>query len=876
MSLHENKDDAYYFVALNNLAVLYQDLGYYDQAEPLMLEVKDLIVAKYGADTDIYAHILNNLGTLAAKLSQYDDAKNYMEASLELKKKLLGETSLEYAFGLQNASFVYKSIGDLKKAELLASNCLAIQENRLGKQHADCALTLNNLGMLYLDMEQYDLAEDYLRRSLEIRKRTLKGANAPIATALNNLGKLYELQGNYSDALIYYKQSKQMFIEVRGDKHPEVVAGWNNIAKVHVELSNIDSALWCNQNAFYAAGNDLDSTFLSLSLANLIKSIPNIDYTNYQSFYVSIVTLHDILTSMYNSSNDIHDAENLHALNVVITETYQMFSHEFNSKKDKLTKFQHNIQFAEWGIDIAHELYLKKKDETYLQDAFFAAEQNKSMLLSDILQNQTALSFGGVPDSLIAKETILNNERKSLESKLYSADSEERKTIATQILEKEKEIEQLNEGIAIKYPKYYELKYVNNAASIEQIQSLLNEESLLIEYFISDSTIYIFTINKQDINIHKCNLPTEDLEVKIKNLRIALSDYHFIGKEEEKAYQQYTQNAYELYQVLLAPVLEKQEGNIADLYIIADGALGHLPFETFLTSMPEDGSEYKDLPYLLLDYNISYHYSAQLFYHQQTKVLTNKNTHLLVCGASYENKDTLSTHRSSKQKLQRSFLTSLPAIESEVNHLQELFNGTFLYGSDANEKRFKQDAPNSSIIHLAMHGLLNPNNPLLSSLAFTEDGDSLEDNFLQAYEISNMNLNAELVVLSACETGFGKFEKGEGIMSLARAFMYAGVKSLVMSMWEVNDASTAQIMQYFYQNLANNQSKSAALREAKVRYISEAKGNLSHPAYWSPFIQLGNDNAIKINAKYNSIWWWILGGIGTLCLLIGVAKMRKK
>lgn len=168
---------------------------------------------------------------------------------------------------------------------------------------------------------------------------------------------------------------------------------------------------------------------------------------------------------------------------------------------------------------------------------------------------------------------------------------------------------------------------------------------------------------------------------------------------------------------------------------------------------------------------------------------------------------------------------------------------------------------------------------MLSSLAFTENRDSLEDNFLQAHEIAHLHLNADLVVLSACETGYGKFEQGEGVISLARSFMYAGTPSLVVSLWQVNDQSTSVIMNSFYQNIANGMQKDVALRQAKLEYLKIAKDIAGHPAFWSAFIQLGDTSSVKISQKGAYNLWSI--GLGILaCLFVGtlffVSRSRKR
>ncbi len=195
----------------------------------------------------------------------------------------------------------------------------------------------------------------------------------------------------------------------------------------------------------------------------------------------------------------------------------------------------------------------------------------------------------------------------------------------------------------------------------------------------------------------------------------------------------------------------------------------------------------------------------------------------------------------------REVLQPLPAARKEVEALEALYKGCFALDSLASERLFYERVKEYGIIHLGMHGLLDENRPILSSLALTENGDSLYDNFLQAHEISKMELNSDLVVLSACETGYGRFETGNGIASLARAFMYAGVPSLVVSLWQVNDMSTSIIMQNFYKHLAHGKTKSAALRQAKLDYLTQADGLAAHPAFWSPFILIGDDDTpVKI------------------------------
>ena len=165
---------------------------------------------------------------------------------------------------------------------------------------------------------------------------------------------------------------------------------------------------------------------------------------------------------------------------------------------------------------------------------------------------------------------------------------------------------------------------------------------------------------------------------------------------------------------------------------------------------------------------------------------------------------------------------------------------------------------------------------MLSSLAFAEDKDTVENNFWQAHEIASCNLNANLVVLSSCETGYGAFQQGNGIASIARAFMYADVSALVVSLWPVNDQSTAPLMQYFYHNLAKGIHKDQALQNAKLSYIEQAEEHRAHPAYWAPFIQQGDNCPIQLRKKIPLSTWGLLALFLLLVLAVVPIYTKRK
>jgi CHAT domain-containing protein len=310
--------------------------------------------------------------------------------------------------------------------------------------------------------------------------------------------------------------------------------------------------------------------------------------------------------------------------------------------------------------------------------------------------------------------------------------------------------------------------------------------------------------------------------------------------------------------------------------------LGYLPFEvlikepvTLLKQGTDIGADFSKLPYLIRDYKISYNYSGTLLMAQQAKKEHIINGNILALAPSYASAET-PAWREKREVSLRKTLIELPGAVDEVTKLKELYNGQFYIGQQANETMFKDCAPKYGILHLAMHGLVDQKDPEYSGLALTEDQSKDEDNFLYAYEIKQLGLQAGLVVLSACETGVGKYQRGEGVVSIGRGFMYAGAPSLLMTLWSLNDQSGAAIVEQFYKNLSQGMEKDEAIRQAKLFYLDNYPAEYTHPFMWAAFVQVGDYSSIQINHKTNWNYYIIGAVVGLLVLLLSIFKTRKK
>jgi CHAT domain-containing protein len=224
---------------------------------------------------------------------------------------------------------------------------------------------------------------------------------------------------------------------------------------------------------------------------------------------------------------------------------------------------------------------------------------------------------------------------------------------------------------------------------------------------------------------------------------------------------------------------------------------------------------------------------------------------------------------------QKNSLSDLPGSISEIQAIRERFQGddnSFYTDQLASESTFRQQAGNCDILHLAVHGLADTLNTLESHLVFRSDADTVEDGRLYAHELYDLDIkNIDLVVLSGCESGLGKRQPGEGVMSIARGFAYAGCPTIVMSLWRIQDQSSAIVVSHFYDNLSAGMKIDKALTSAKEQYLSEANELSSHPSNWAALIQLGDNRALKIDHDFR--WWlYLAAGLAGIFLFYVIRR----
>ncbi|MEM6804858.1 MAG: CHAT domain-containing protein, partial [Bacteroidota bacterium] len=504
----------------------------------------------------------------------------------------------------------------------------------------------------------------------------------------------------------------------------------------------------------------------------------------------------------------------------------------------------------EQAIKIALKLHEITGEQKYLEEALGIAEKSKAVLLMHALNNVRAKYSAGLPDSLLSKERELKanisfyqkqvfKEQNKIEGRNDAKiDQWERK-----IFELEREEDQFQDFLKESYPEYFEYKYQQDSLYIRKLQKELPSNTLMYEYFAGDSALYIFSLDRSNLAVRIIE-DVDSLYRNVQKLRNSLDD-----SEESLDKSEFVDLSHQLFQELLTPEIE----DFDNVLIIPDDELGRLPFDLLLCEAPKD-QRYRDMPYLFKEKTLQYAYSADLLFNDPLKRQVQQASKLwLGVAPEFENERKLLFNK------------------EEVAQIELMLEGEAFSGYSATQKSFLDNISSYRILHLATHASANMDNPQFSKIEFSYE-DSLRDGILYTHELMNQRLNAELVVLSACETGKGNVAKGEGIMSLAWAFRYAGSPSILMSLWKAESSVSKRIMLSFYKYLKEGKSKTEALQEAKLDYIANPIPGREHPKYWSNFVLIGND------APLFSKPWWKIGGIIILILLtlsIGYSRFRK-
>ncbi|MEM7656298.1 MAG: CHAT domain-containing tetratricopeptide repeat protein [Bacteroidota bacterium] len=542
------------------------------------------------------------------------------------------------------------------------------------------------------------------------------------------------------------------------------------------------------------------------------------------------------------------------------------------------------LALFEGALQCAYLQSLQQPDENWYQEMFVLMEQNKAASLRKNLQRSRANLQGGIPPALQVKERSLSASIDFFEEKWQTAQlipAEKRDSLKLaywqqKLISLRDEQRILVQELEEEYPGYFQVKYQTLLPSLAEVEGkLTREQEQLISYFLGDSTLLVFFT---DGNQRKVGLHTVD-----ETWKGAFSAFTQLIQAPSADMDSFARQSFHWYQQLVGPV-HAQLSPERTLVLIPDGVLGTLPFESLLTEppgmSPASPGNYR---YLITQMPIRYAFSASWQQQLSSSSLREKPSMLAMAPSYSGTKNPLLATRGIPLHLRGPYQT-LAFNQQEIEAISErwISAAEVRLGGRATEAQFKAQAQTHPFLHLAMHAYLDDRDPMYSALVFAE-ADSLsqlaeiqvdslrEDGYLHAFEIFNLSLPAQLVVLSACETGTGKVESGEGVMSLAQAFAYAGAQNVISSLWQVDDAATSFLMESFYQHLSEGHSQTKALQLARLEYLE--KYPQSPPRFWSAWVLFGEGKAVESSSPSRLTLPLMLG---TLFLLMAIGWFRRK
>jgi CHAT domain-containing protein/Tfp pilus assembly protein PilF len=806
-----------------SLSTLAISRGNYDEALYSIQAAREVWI---GSDIPEYSFSDVVLGIIYAEKGDFEQAIHYTRLALEMNTARYGAFNPNVAGMYSNLASMSLMNNQYQDAEKYARKGLEIQESLFGPDHADLKASQYLIGEILLKQGLTEEAIDYFERSFQRDARGEIKVMPSNAGALSQMGKAQALKGDFASAHRYFQQSIDLYRQFDLDYNAE-------FAKTYLEAAQS-----------YERIGDFDVAHEYLHLGREVLQIPIVDFNAAVPALPSPFVAPILLENLHAQSTLFHrqyrldpsQADDLdrawHSIRMAM-DLIDSMRLSFTTAGSKELLFERTFPVFETAINLCWDLYQRDQKPDWREKAFQISEKNKSLLLFEALKDHQARQFAGIPDSVLKKERAISSELIFLEKQLFESapqvDAMGRKDLHQQILKLQKAYDDLIGELEADYPQYHSLKYRLHTASIAEVQSQLDRRAL-ISYFIGDSSRFAFVIQNQSVQWQRLEQES-DLNQLVSELRNMLKPNRNFGQSAARL----AQVSGQLYQILLADL-----GPLpSELVIIPDGLLGYIPFDFLPKTPPAQTRQYRDWDYLIRSHTLSYAYSATLHLLSQQASKMWQENRILAFAPSFPPVPT-ETFAQARQTP-----GALAYNKKEVSQLGGLLEGLTLVDEQASEAAFKTLAEDYPLIHIASHALVNDADPRYSHIRFTPGIDSLEDGALELAELFNLRLNAEMVVLSACETGLGKLQRGEGIISLARGMSYAGARSVITTLWQVNDAATAEIMTSFYRELQAGTSKSEALRAAKLAYLAQNDQASAHPFYWAAYVPIGNMDPLR-------------------------------
>lgn len=806
-----------------NLGSLKRITGKFTEAESLYHQAYDINQKTMGLNHPVTAGCLNNIAVLYEEQGRYKLAEEFYRKALNSRMETLGARHPQTASSLNNLGNLFYNMKNYNVAESLYTLALEIRTEVYGEDHLALASSYNNIAIINMETGNNNKAIAFCEKALEIKSNKLPPDHPLLASSYDNLGIVYYNIGEYNKSEEYYSKSQAIYNKTYGDYHPYTTSSKANIAQLHAAIGNYSQALKDYSQIFDARQKFIRDVFTYASEANKLK-------------YLKKYPLID--NKLLSLALKVNSPEAARLAFTMILESKALVIDAICAEKQ--------LVFGEFKQDLQEQFNTWRKACTGLSTVALAGVD---YLKTDIYKQKTDSLFA-VKDSM---ELLLSRNYAEFRNDININDVS---------------LEQLASKLGADEILWEIVKY--NSYDFEKIGSE-NDRTGSSKYLA-----FVFN-NRNELNLVELG-DAGLIDSAITGIRQNLytAGQFICSFGEQAAENLFNERTNELYNMVIEPLIAGSS-NAATIIIAPDGEFNLIPFEILADS---------DNRYLIEKYNIEYVSSGR-------DILDFKNVHedfenvLIFADPEYDcsfaddkSKQINSTDNNAEYNHSGAGTNNgcgfnnfsrLPFTRVEAEEIAELhkkFNSSGVhtyYNDKASESALKSFVSSPQILHLATHGffctrsdskynevLQNPllrsglalaNANCLNQMSFNDVQNLDEDGILTAFEASGLNLlNTKLVVLSACETGVGEVESGEGVFGLRRAFQYAGSEAILMSLWKVDETETSSLMSKFYENWLNGIPKSQALRQAILELIDYRRemSGCSHPYFWGGFVLLGN------------------------------------
>lgn len=868
-------------------------LVYYKQAEQILGTLEPTPDNKF-----LRPAILNNnmagihsiQGDMSAAIAAMQKTVTYLDTFL---KSDISESRRDYGQeflfqAIDNYGALYKEIGDYNKAKELITYSYHQKRKRLNPNSPEISKGKVLMGQINLALKEYVEAEKYLDEAILEFKDYPSDYHNWLADAYYYKAAVNRDTNTIENTIDCYQKAEQYYKSSLGDNYDELYLDFiNSASSFYAQNGYSEKALQMANEAYdYILKNQGAKTLLEYDQVLNLAGV-QYDLKNYQASLERSQQALNLLEDQTFSKNT-----NLGKLRIEVQKPLAIYrkvrsEYQLQPQKDslflksKLIELQNAISIIEeqksiisddnaisillldnnaifeLSKQISLELYHLTSSKSYLKVVLGLHESMLYNRIRNRLNSKTSITYANIPEHIIEEE---NRLKKALSSSINKDDALE------SFFEINNEWETYLKTLKQDYPKYYNLKFASISRSINQqleAQSLHNKT--LVRYTFIDDELYAFIIYDKTIDFIRLDAENVTENINALHGNDPLSPINF------KA-------LHELYLKLWKPL--ESSIKTSKVIIVPDQILFNLNFEMLTKQVVTSNKELTD-QCLLSSYVISYNYSLFLVDDKSKTIGYDNNFIGFAPEFNSKMKSDYELAITDSISIDRAYLTLLPQPFSKdlAQSSSKIFNGTSFINENASKQIFTKEANEHKIIHIGTHAESNNISPELSRLIFAKnvnDSMSSEDNSLYTYEIYNQNLSSNLAILTACETGKPTYQAGEGMISLAHAFNYAGSESILTSLWKIDEQSSAKIIENFYGYLKKGLAKDEALQKAKLDYIASAQGRTIAPQYWAGLVLIGDTSPINLETSSNSLVFWLLGIVLLIIATVLVFRKNKK